>query len=292
MEGILTIPFQGTGLDDISLYEDDSIWLNLEQEELEDNDNKVSPEDLIAMYNIVLRGESAFTYNSGTCPVSITPNEVILHLTFYVWPSSLDLDYQVRASKGDITSKTQIKLLRSFNQVIPFSKNVNFDYLIDESLALRWLTSSYSPKGKLMSHPQYEVYKNKILFEEESFGVMRFTGKAVGYAHNIDIALEYETPENQGFQVGSLRGDFSSTIQATYINEKGKTVSKSLKLEVPDCLEAMMNTCIGPGGTQTNIKRPDKGASWYEVKYNPCKPYTNEDGDKGLNILWEGWRNA
>ena len=78
MEGLLTIPFQSPSIEDSStLYDDDTIWINLEQEELDDDDNKVDAEDLVAMYNIVLRGESAFTYNSGSCPVSITPNEVI-----------------------------------------------------------------------------------------------------------------------------------------------------------------------------------------------------------------------
>lgn len=290
-EGILTIPFVGVSSEDISLYEDSSIWINLEQEELEDN-NSVSPEDLIAMYMMVLRGESAFSYNSGTCPVTITPTHIILTLNFYVWPSALDLPYSISASKGTITSKTQIHLPKSFNKVIPFSKNLSFDYLLSEGTTMSWLTSSYAPNGSPISHPDFEIYKNKVLFDEESFGVMRFRGNAVGYMHSIDIDLEYEVPENQNFNMGQIYGDFTSTIQVKYINENGKEVSTSLELEVPECLEAMMNTCLGPGGDRKNVKPTDRYAEYYEVRYDPCRPYSNDEGDKGLNIIWEGWRRV
>lgn len=211
-------------------------WVHLEQKE-DDKSPFANLSDIDQMIARAMGGLTAHSYNLDRCRYDITPETIEVPIDLYVWPSSLDLNYSLRAFKGEealgadvvrIDPGRRVEVPREDSHTLSDTSMINFDYLVKLGL-LHWETGCYSAANEVIVTPGHEVEGNRILLDAHVyFGVARASVRAVGYLHRITLIYD-----NSAAGAAEIKNSVSAseiTIKAVY---EGVTDKESVEDVTP-----------------------------------------------------------
>lgn len=259
-ENILT-EFE-TGLSSAS----DNYWVNLEQGDLPVYDGNASLLDILNMTAIARSRETASSYRSNdNIYFSDEGNTINVPLTFYLWPSSLDLAYSLEVhANGSLSERTAVLLPRVGNKVIPMDNIVEFPALLANS-SFSWETPCYNRNGAIVPNPSYTIERNQIVLDAEVFGVLRGAFQYSGYKYALTLSFSKVETTVEKEPLAGFRDivhqqtkydritSVVCSVLCTYIDEKGETKQEVLELQIPKSVEMYLSEC--PGGV--SIEWPD-----------------------------------
>lgn len=245
----------------------DSIWLTLEQEPV-DMSAYVSVTDLVEMYSMTISGMTAYNYLGDGCPASIYSEGIIeCPLVFYVWPSSVDLDYTIHTALGDIIETISVSMEKEFDFIIPFSKEISLPYNCSD-LQYEWQTKAYDNLGQETDKPSITVHDNYLELDKSVFGVLRIKCLANGYKCTnlltFDDTYDFETDSKKSIT------NVNETVTAKYTDEDDEEQSKQMEMDIPPCVAYLLEACTVGGDyilTQGSIYNTEKSATIY---YSTC----------------------
>jgi len=256
------------------------IWVNIEQEEAEESSTSFS--DIITMGSYAQSGVTATLHNTS-CGIDISEDSIAIPLTVFVWPSLLDLNYNIKGVESGIvvSNKTRVDIVKEHSITVTSSAIFAFDYLI-ENLEFEWETPCYNSYGEEVEEPTYTVVDNKIVFDASIFGVARVKYTAVGYSHTVTLIYE-NTPESInnlkdqmiGESIGaSVESGVSMTISSvtvivSYV-ENGILQEIPFGLEIPESIEKCLPQCRDGSLVGSSILISPDTEYWTDVYYNDC----------------------
>lgn len=212
-------------------------WLTLEQEYKPSESDYVSPAVVNQMLARAVSGKSAVTYINDSCGyVKVLDGVVYVDLAFYVWPSSLDMDYSLSTNLGTISEGEYVEIYKSQDVVFNGSNSTQLEYLFsgDYEFQMPVFLSNGTPTIN------YELIQGDSYFQfnRDVYTVLRADGIAKGFRHVISMefkkaeylaSLKYKISGwvtagltydkvtyppilNSGVTEGTLRIDFSSKL--------------------------------------------------------------------------------
>jgi hypothetical protein len=111
------------------------IWLELEQEYTAKASKEATIYDLNQMLNLVKMGNPAYEYIADSCPyVTVIGTKIYVYLDFFVWPSALDLEYNLTSGMGVITGGVITKKPVEFNIIFNGSSYEELPYMFEGTL--------------------------------------------------------------------------------------------------------------------------------------------------------------
>lgn len=262
-EPALTIQFSDSNKDgDVT----PSTWLHLAQEYFSEINQDANLYDIAQMYVRARSGLSAKTYHKTDCPVLITSKDsAIVTLTFYVWPSRIDLPYTLTAGLGTISPPLRVSKPKEFDVLVPMSDKAELEYLLNDA-QFSWQTPAINKFGGVISAPIFAVVNGQLQLSESVFVVLRCRGEAQGYKHSVSMQIN-GTGENK---ITNLH----NSIIAAWVDDSGKTVTETLDLKIPDCVADALEQCPdGPWQAVGNTTFDEEGLDIATVYYSDC------DGD-------------
>lgn len=208
-----------------------AVRLALEQEPVADN--SLTTTDLAAMLALVRSGVSAKTYRATTCPASVVDGQVLCPLDLWVWLVPLSLPYTLSANQGELGERIPVTLEREFDLVINFERTVQLPFATS---ALAWEWSAMpclDGKSQVVAPPKVTATASSISVDADIVGVLRIRCAAVGWLHTLMLR----------FAKGDSKiSDIDVAVSAGWM-DAGETVAKSVDLQLPGCLETLLETC-------------------------------------------------
>lgn len=220
-------------------------WLKIYQEPIETTAQQVSYNDLAAMYYMALAKVSARLYESQSCPVSMTAGRILVPVPFYIFPSSLDLGYELTSGVGEVSSGIAAQVWREFDVIIDNESEVDLGFLA-EQVSFTPLTGYYDHLSRpLRDAPTITHDGGRLLIEPACFCILRVKCLALGYAHTLTMQLDKfeKTADESGLNwSGYSLDNLQSFVQATWF-EGDELQSTSKKLAVPPCVQDFLSFC-------------------------------------------------
>jgi hypothetical protein len=205
--------------------------LTLEQEPVVDN--RLTTTDLIAMLALVRSGFSAKTYRPASCPASVVAGQVVCPLDVWAWPVPLDLAYTMHANQGSLGARIPVVMEREFDLVINFERTVQLPFVTS---ALTWAWSDMpclDARSNVVASPTVTATASSLSVDADIVGVLRVRCAAVGWLHTLVLR----------FDKGAEKiTDIDVAVSAKWV-AAGETSTLSQDLELPGCLETLLETC-------------------------------------------------
>ncbi len=249
--------------------ERESVWLRLWQPGFSAETRNAGTADLVQMWQLVLAGFSAKKYIAAACPAWIDADGVVhVPLNFYVFPSSLGLNYSLEPGHGDISEGVQTTLRREFDIVFNQTDTAQLDYLVSQA-SFEFLTPAYNRYGEQISRPEIEIDGITARLSHPCFCVVRAVCHVECWQHTITMHLQkYEhdasdDPNWTGYSITNLE----NAILASWMDAAGKMQTTELSLKVPKCAADYLSLCES-GEPEVNIG--DRGGKWHMVYYSIC----------------------
>lgn len=232
-------------------------WLRLSQAAV--TSNKLTNEDLEVMLALVKSGVSAHAYKPANCEASVLTDRVVADLTLKVWPSDINIVYDLSSELLTIGAAKSLQEWHEFDLIVPMASKVDLPYLC-EDYTLAWQTPAYNSRGEEVEEPDVTRIGAVLYLSAEVFGVLRVKCLAVGWQHNLRfswVKTEWQSITN-----------VKLTVSASWIGGV-----ESLTLELPGCLEALLAFCPDGNskhshGQSTVDSEEDEVIS--VVYYSPC----------------------
>lgn len=232
-------------------------WLRLSQASV--TSNKLTNEDLEVMLALVQSGVSAHAYKPSNCEASILSDRVIADLTLKVWPSDIDIVYDLSSELLTIGAAKSLQEWHEFDLIVPMASKVDLPYLC-ESPTLVWQTPTYNSRGEEVEKPDITKAGTTLYLSDEVFGVLRVKCLAEGWQHNLQfswIKTEWQAITN-----------VKLVVSASWVGGV-----ESITLELPGCLEALLAFC--PDGNSKHSHGQSTVDSEEDevipvVYYSPC----------------------
>lgn len=266
----LTINYQSKDADD---DEDDrgTIWARLEQEYQDEGDEYADINDLYQMLSRVMSGQSALSYIADLCPyVEEYDDGKILgvHLDFFVWPSDMDLNYEISTNLGIVSNQIVEEQHRSFDLIFNGSDYEEMPFIGDFTFTpeMPFIGSD----GDILPAPKITVEDDSVELSESCHTVFRVDGLARGYRHTLTMLFTVveEPEEEEGEQQEVLYGGFFEEVDEniiknvkienlkvqltlTYTDDGGEQRTETLDMAIPKCVEDLLAFC------------PDGQAAWF-----------------------------
>jgi len=253
---VQTISISYTGDADATV----SPWVNLEQQPV--SGVKLTEHDLQTMLALVRAGISARTYRPASCEAYLTGENVVADLGLYVFPSSLELAYQLDSELLEIGQATSLLMEREFDLVVGLETDIELPF-IAENLQLTWQTDCYSKYGVVVDQPEITAQPTRLAFSAEVFGVLRVRCSARGYRHPLTFAMAKTLDQSIT--------DIQAAVEVAWNDGNGSQYD-SVDIELPLCLEALMEAC-GDGTTITESvfgSVTDEDETVPFIYYSPC----------------------
>lgn len=226
--------------------------INLEQVGV-DQYSHLSQYDIVQMITLASYGQSAGTYKLQDCPIKITEANVHMWLDFYVWPSNINLVYEIRTSLGELSESEKVYVDKEIDIIFENSTTVELPWLI-EDYQIIWQTPNIDSRGQIIPTQDIRVEGTALVVDTAIFGVARLKCKAVGYKYTNDIVVEKE--------LDMRVTDLKSVITATW----GANQNTELQLEIPGCAQAYLERCpAGDGFLNQDCKDRPRVDIWYST---------------------------
>ncbi len=240
--------------------------LNLEQAAVAKGNLTLA--DLHAMLALVRSGVSARTYRARDCAARVVAGSVLVDLAAYVWPSALDLAYDLAVSIPAwivIGPAVEISQWRDFDLVVPMSASVELPFLVAD-LALDWQMPCFNRYGEVVAAPAIDQDGLTLRLDREVFGVLRVRCRAMGYQHTLSLTIP------KGI---NRVDDIDLTLTATWPISHGTDLA-DLELELPGCVEDLLAACddgtlVAEVGGSISADDPRQPV----VYWNPCERENN-----------------
>lgn len=223
-----------------------SSWLRIYQEPISETAQQVSYDDLAAMYYMALAKVSARLYESQSCPVSMGGGVIEVPVPFYIFPSSLELAYQLSSGVGEVDRGIATQVWREFDLIVDNESEVDLGFLAE---TVEWipLTGYYDHLSRpLRQAPTITHQGGKLLIEPACFCILRVKCLALGFAHTLTMQLDkFEEKTNADGELnwsGYKLDNLQSVVQATWF-ENGELQSTSKKLAIPPCVKDFLSFC-------------------------------------------------
>lgn len=238
-------------------FSDDSLssyntWIKMEQVPVSETTETANLYDIFQMMSSAAGGLTSRIYKPDTLDyVSFQGNNILIKLDFWVFPSSLDLGYSLKINNGTISTKTYEDVSKTGNVVVPLSKKVQMEYLINEaSASLEWESTVYNKFGNVLSNPEIIIDGPYIEFEEEVFGIIRADVEAKGYRYTATLSFPKSEQEDVSYMIKD-QTNFSSitnvdcSVICTYLDDSGEVQEEVLTLKIPDIVSDILEACPG-----------------------------------------------
>lgn len=266
-----------------------SLWAYLEQEYKTESEKTANLYDIQQMLGLAKLGLSPFSYIADNCQYITTSEDsskAIIRLDFYVWPSQLDLEYNLSTELGIISNGIIHQEATEFDLIFNGSSYEEMDFIFSGRFTsgmpiIRPDGSKITSMPLVItpiSTPYMMVEDSSVTLSEEVYTVFRATGTKKGYKHTITMTLGTET----GYKVENL----DNSITLKYIDEYGEEQIEVLDLIIPPCVEDLLTTCPNPNNIEDILKytlviNSDNSNNLYKVYVSSC------DG----SIVQEGWES-
>ena len=213
----------------------------------------LSQYDVLQMITLASYGLPAATYKLHDCPIRITGNNVYLWLDFYVWPSDINLIYEVNTSLGELSENEKVYIDKEIDIIFENSTTVELPWWVEDCQII-WQTPNIDSRGQIIPTQDVRVEGTTLVVDASIFGVARLKCKAVGYKYTNDIVVEKE----EDMKVTDLK----SVITAIW----GTNQSTELQLEIPGCAQAYLERCpVGIGFLNQDCKDRPRVDIWYST---------------------------
>lgn len=273
----VNVSFTGPEASDTSKLDE---WAKLEQVDAPKSSEGATIADAVNMVAYAKQGNSAFDYIADSCTyITVKDGAVIVKLQFWVWPSSMDLDYTLETSIGEIEAGTKVSKIKSFDVIFDKSDSVDVGFIFDGTLKPEMpffasLGSDISPD------PVITQDRTKIELSTTCTTVLRATGRAEGYKHTLTIELATSTKEKIDSDTGekvTLTGYSLPNPEITVVwgnceendTQCIETHKDELELSVPQCVTDLLNAC---GEEEPATSLENLYDDWkYVVQWDTCR---------------------
>jgi len=246
----------------------DTFRLRLEQIiPLEGGTKYATLRKLARMWLLATTGTSPKLYRADDCPVEFEGDTIRIFLGFYVWPSDLTTPYSLRLAMGridELHGAQKIERLKEFSIFIDNQAEYELKYYLKDIESAIWETPTFDRHGAEIEPPTMDVSGgNTLKFSKEVFGCLRLRGWAVGFKHRIimELSKPIDTdPDSEIFK--SITDDHNisgiipeywnwnapvienleNIVTATWVSGEEER-SVELRLETPECVEALLKMC-------------------------------------------------
>lgn len=259
------------------------IWCRLTQEAIPSRADEANLKDLYQMIAAAQAGESAYEYIYDSCPyVVIVDGVVRITLPFFVWPSDLGLAYELTASIGTITAGVAYEEERSFDVIFDHADSYDYEAVFDGELTPEM--PFFAADGHQVDTPEITITGSLITLPEPLTTVLRAEGTAYGFRHELVIEVvkaapatdpnaEPEAdpaaaPENPERAVIYSTTNLEAAITVAWVDETGAIQSEIMDMEIPGCVEDLLETCPDSGNFKGDPERPE--GELYMVWYSTC----------------------
>jgi hypothetical protein len=208
-------------------------WVRLEQPPV--NTARLTAEDLQIMLAMVRAGQSAHEYRQPDCPVVVANGQVTIPLTVWVWPSTLELAWNLRPELLLITDPpTVLRQERDFDLVVEMRSTVDLPFYAS-ALTLEWQTPCYNRLGEEVGRPEITHLGSRLSLSAEVFGVLRVRCMAEGWQQIGQVVM----PITEGSAVTSIR----PTVTAVWSAPDDTPLNERIELQIPACAEDLLAFC-------------------------------------------------
>lgn len=213
----------------------------------------LSQYDILQMITFASYGISASTYKLQDCPIEITENNVNLWLDFYLWPSNIDLVYELETSLGELSESEKVSIPKEVDIIFENSTIVKLPWLI-EDYEIIWQTPNINSMGRIITTQEVRVKGVNLVVDTPIFGVARLKCNAIGYKYTNNITVEKK--------IDMQVTDIDSVITAKW----GEDQTAILQLEIPGCATAYLERCpTGDRFINQDCKERSKVYIWYST---------------------------
>jgi len=240
-------------------FEDDSFegsgyrtWIKMEQVSISETSNTADLYDIFQMMGSAASGLTSRSYTpEGLDYVRFQGNNILIDLDFWVFPSDLDLAYSLKINQGTISGKSFEDVPKTGNIVVPLSRQVQLEYLINEaSASLSWETPVYNDIGNVLANPEIIIDGPYIEFDQKVFGIIRANIAAKGYRYTATLSFPKTEQEDVSWMIrdqttfASIKNVKASVI-CSYKDENGKSKEEVLTLKIPGIVADLLESCPG-----------------------------------------------
>lgn len=287
-----SVPFTNNLIDS-----SESIWINMEQKSRSDydtNNGNISLNDILNMDTMSRLNVTAFRerFIDG---VYFTDggNIINIPLSFYVFPSSIDLPYTIQVADAvNVSARVLVNIDKTQNIIIPLTNEVTLKALIQNASNFSWQIPCYNANGEIVSIPEYSIQNNNIVLDASVFGVLRGDFSFIGYEHMITLRYQKSqtTEINPIPNVFGLRElvinqttynritEAGCTVLCSYIDINGETQQEKLELKVPETILNYLKEC--PSSAYTGGDWSEDGSPMARINWND---EVGESGDLGFS---------
>lgn len=263
-----------------------SRWAHIEQKYKTELEKEANIHDVRNMLDLAKNGISPYQYISDECPyMTIDGDTVIISLDFYVWPSMLNLKYDLSTEFGVISQGLIVSDPTEFDVIFNGSNNEELDWIFEGIFTQQMpiITPEGDkiplmiqvPEGVTLNVPYMTVADSLLSTNLEIYTVFRAKGIRKGFQHTIVMHLTKE----DGYTIDNLR----NSITLKYVDDYGEEQIEILNLEIPKCVEDLLGVC---SNDPTQLKfmlviDSNNSNKLYKVYVNSC------DG----SIIKKRWEN-
>lgn len=248
------------------------IWARLEQEFNGDFDDAADISTVMRMISSVVEYRSAMEQLYKDCVyASIVDDVITVTLAFYVWPSQMDLEYNLSLTNGNslgsakLTTEEVINYHKSFDVIFNNASYVELPYNFTGDFVQSMPV--FTPEGKA-SRATFELVDSVIEATETVYTVLRADGIAHGYRHTVEMKFnKSDAGEEQRID------NVNCEVTLTYKNEDGETETEILQLEIPQCALDLLEWCESDKPTGCQGNDCNKGTT-IKVWYSTCEDET------------------
>ena len=224
------------------------IWARLTQEAIPSSADEADIKDLHQMISAAMAGQSAYEYVYDSCPyVVIVDGVVKITLVFFVWPSSLDLAYDLTATLGTISTGVAYEESRSFDAVFDHTADYDCEAVFDGEFTPEMPFFSDAGIEVEVDPSDIRVVGSKITLPEPLTTVLRAEGKVSGFRYELVIEIVKAVADPEGDAetpaVAQEVTEPKSEITVAWVDEHGETQSDIMAVKIPGCVIDLLATC-------------------------------------------------
>ena len=244
----------------------ETIWANLVQKKTPDNTASLG--DLNQMIAAAVSGQSAKIYMSSSCPAAILKkHKIIIAINMFVYPSSLDLKYNLTADWGNLSDSRLVRQKRSFEIVFDDSVAEKLDWLFEGTFTPESLFRDYRG-AEIRPAPEIFLLPGWVRLSRAAYVALWADGVSLGYQYTLLMEINVAP----GNKISALH----NTVTLRYTGSGGKDIVKKLDIEIPECATDMLESCDNgdPELTQLypDLFDPDSSDSdkLVQIYYSTC----------------------
>lgn len=205
---------------------------------------EASQATLYDIYRMFLRAQAgipAATYKKEGCPVEFDGDLVRIELSFFAWPSSQDLPFELSCSLEDMATISVPEVVEQGKErdvIFEMTDHYELDFFA-LAAALSWQSGCYTQEGVGITPPALVLTGSTIAMPQELFGVARLQALAWGHKYTLTITVD---------KGDSRLAGLLPVLTAAWKNSKGETETEQLELQLPPCVEFALALCAGDLG--------------------------------------------